>query len=167
MVHVRSVVGVMSFKFPAKSIFWVWCFLEKRCTRHLSKDQHCKTKSIRLTLRGDSLIFGNSLLRSSSPTLNLFYPIYFQKFEYYFKHYLNLTCVFMWKVHSFNLYAVINFIVMLYYYKIFLLFLQNTTQIGQLEHRNIVKVSRCICSHFSLQNWENFPTLPEGNFIGL
>ena len=40
----------------------------------------------------------------------------FQKSEFYFKPFLMLTCVFKWKAHCFNFYAIINIIILSYCY---------------------------------------------------
>ena len=78
--------------------------LLKWWTGYLSKDQNFETNSIRIILRGVSHTVGNSPLCSFSPTLNLSYPIHFEKSWYYFKQFLKLTCVLKWKAHCFNFY---------------------------------------------------------------
>ena len=37
----------------------------------------------------------------------------------------------------------------------------------QLEHRNILKIARYICPHFSLRNRGHVPFLPAENFVAL
>ena len=51
--------------------------------------------------------------------------------------------------------------------RIFSLLLQNTIQMGQLEHRNIFKIAGFICPHFSLRKWGHVPTLPAENLVAL
>ena len=126
-MHIKFVVGAMSFKFLVKSILSVYSGKVMDLPlvqRSKLQDQSYPDHLFEMIPQ----VVGSSLLRISSTTLSLSYPVYFQKSEYYFKQFLKLICVFKWKAHCSNFYAAINFIILSYYWYIFSLLLQNTLQ---------------------------------------